>query len=181
MFRLGLALLLLCVLLPVAVHAGERWILIDTAEESLELRAGDEVVVSFPSISFGRGGVSDIHMAGDNTTPRGEYRITRVNKSNRYHLFIGLDYPTLEHVDAAHRRGLISDRVYGEMLDYAVARGRFPADSPLGGHIGIHGLGKADPVYHRRFHWTQGCVALTDAQVETLADLVDVGTRVVIR
>ncbi len=179
--RLGLAFLLLCAPLPGVSHAGDRWILVDTVEGNLQLHAGDELVLSFPSISFGRGGVSDIHMAGDQTTPRGEFHITRVNESDNYHLFIGLDYPTMEHVDAAHRQGLIDDQTYGEMLDYAMARGTFPHDSPLGGHIGIHGLGRADPDFHKRFHWTQGCIALTDAQVESLADLVQVGMPVVIR
>jgi murein L,D-transpeptidase YafK len=176
-----LLLLLLCISIQTGAAARERWILIDTAEERLELRDGDEVVLSFPRISLGRGGVSDIHMAGDMTTPRGEFQITRMHDSERYHLFIGLDYPTMEHVDTAHRQGLISNEAYGELLDHAIAHGRFPADSPLGGHIGIHGVGEADPVYHRRFHWTEGCIALTDAQVDVLAELVNVGTRVVIR
>ncbi len=179
--RLAL-LLLLCVLAAPSQAERERWILIDTERERLELRAGDEVVLAFPAISFGRGGVSRIHLAGDRTTPLGEFRITRVDDSDRFHLFIGLDYPTLEHVDAAHREALIDDAVYGELLDYALNNGGdFPHNSPLGGHIGIHGIGDGSPEFHRRFHWTEGCIAMTNAQVEDLSRLVDVGTAVVIR
>jgi L,D-peptidoglycan transpeptidase YkuD (ErfK/YbiS/YcfS/YnhG family) len=51
----------------------------------------------------------------------------------------------------------------------------------LGGAIGIHGIGGGSPDVHRRFHWTEGCVAVSNEQIERLAELVGIGTRVVIR
>ncbi|MFC6670290.1 L,D-transpeptidase family protein [Marinobacterium aestuariivivens] len=53
-----------------------------------------------------------------------------------------------------------------------------PQDTPLGGQIGIHGLGGGDPDVHELFNWTNGCVALTDAEVKRLARWVNRGTRV---
>jgi L,D-peptidoglycan transpeptidase YkuD (ErfK/YbiS/YcfS/YnhG family) len=59
--------------------------------------------------------------------------------------------------------------------------GQPPQNTILGGAIGIHGIGNGDPEIHKRFHWTEGCVAVTNEQIERLAELVDIGTRVVIR
>jgi lipoprotein-anchoring transpeptidase ErfK/SrfK len=51
----------------------------------------------------------------------------------------------------------------------------------LGGHIGIHGVGRGDLRIHQQFDWTQGCIALTNEQIEQLQNLVRVGDRVVIQ
>lgn len=179
--RLLVSCLLLAILAPGVASAVERWILVDTSTGVLEVRSGDEPLLQFPSVSHGRGGVSDIHLKGDRTTPRGEYRITRINDSRQFHRFIGLDYPTADHLDAAHRQGLVDTEEYRELLDHLFVHGMLPHDSSLGGHIGIHGIGDGDPDIHERFHWTLGCIALTNEEVTRLAELVDVGTRVVIR
>ena len=55
-----------------------------------------------------------------------------------------------------------------------------PQNTALGGYIGIHGLGNRDPAIHKKMNWTDGCIALTDEQIEQLAQWIDVGTRVVI-
>ena len=68
------------------------------------------------------------------------------------------------------------------MVIDAIKNGRTPPqNTPLGGHIGIHGVGAGDPRIHTNFNWTNGCVALTNEQVTRLAALIKVGTRVEIR
>ena len=56
-------------------------------------------------------------------------------------------------------------------------------DTPLGGAIGIHGIGEEndDRLHVQRWqNWTQGCIALTNREIRELRRFVDVGTRVVI-
>ena len=57
-----------------------------------------------------------------------------------------------------------------------------PQDTPLGGQIGIHGLGHGNPGIHNAgINWTSGCVALDNRQIEALRPWVKVGMRVEIR
>jgi lipoprotein-anchoring transpeptidase ErfK/SrfK len=56
-----------------------------------------------------------------------------------------------------------------------------PQHTPLGGYIGIHGVGSGDPEVHRAYNWTNGCVALTNAQIDILAEWARAGTPVEIR
>lgn len=162
-----------------APHSG-IWVHVDTRDGITEIRRGDESILRLEEIAFGRGGVSDLHLNGDGTTPRGEYRITHFNRESRFHRFIGINYPTLRHLDRARARGRISDEAYWDTLDAGLRMGRFPQDGPLGGHIGFHGIGNGDHRVHKAFNWTQGCIAMTNAQIETLMNWVRVGTPVII-
>jgi hypothetical protein len=63
-----------------------------------------------------------------------------------------------------------------------VAKGRLPPqNTALGGRIGLHGLGRGDPKVHQQFNWTNGCIALTNEQIDQLLTWVGKGTRVSIR
>ena len=159
----------------------EVWVRVDTRRHLAEVMRGEELVVRFPGISIGRAGAAPVHLEGDHTTPLGRYRIQRINRESRFHLFLELNYPRLPHLHEANRKGLLDDDTYLGLLERMWRHGRLPPDTPLGGSIGLHGLGEADPVLHRRLNWTQGCVALTDAQIEALAGHVRVGTVVVIQ
>lgn len=161
--------------------ADQVWLRVDTGRGLAEVMRGDELVVRFPGISIGRGGTAGVHLEGDHTTPLGEYRIQRINRQSRFHLFFELNYPRLPDLHEAHRNGVLDDETYLQLLDRIWRHGRLPPDTPLGGNIGLHGLGEANPLLHRRLNWTQGCVALTDAQIEALAGHVGLGTLVVIQ
>ena len=47
--------------------------------------------------------------------------------------------------------------------------------------IGIHGIGDGDRGVHRDFNWTNGCVALTNEEIDELLRWVKIGTPVEIR
>ncbi|WP_108444588.1 L,D-transpeptidase family protein [Halomonas denitrificans] len=162
-------------------HGGERWVLVDDDEASLEIYQGSRVLERFPSVSLGRGGARPQRRQGDRATPLGEFRVNRFNRRSKFHIFIGLDYPTPTHARMALESGVYSQQDYDDYFSYYRRHGYPPQDTVLGGFIGIHGLGEGDPDIHRRFHWTDGCVAVTDPQVERLSSLIDIGTRVVIR
>ena len=162
-------------------HSNELWVLVDDKEATLSVFRGSALIERFMPISLGRSGAKTQRVRGDNVTPKGEFRINRFNYQSQWRTFMGIDFPTPPHARMALEKGIYSQADYENYFDYYRRNGYPPQDTALGGAIGIHGLGSADPDIHGRFHWTQGCVAVTNEQIDRLTDLVGVGTRVVIR
>ncbi|MGO2008839.1 L,D-transpeptidase family protein [Vreelandella alkaliphila] len=162
-------------------HSNELWVLIDDQDATLSVYRGNALVEHYAPISLGRGGAKTQRVRGDNVTPLGEFRINRFNYESQWHIFIGIDYPTPPHARMALEKGIYSQADYDAYFDHYQRHGSPPQNTALGGAIGIHGIGEGDPDIHGRFHWTQGCVAVTNEQIERVASLVGVGTRVVIR
>ena len=162
-------------------HSNELWVLVDDQESTLSVFRGNALLERFAPISLGRSGAKTQRVRGDNVTPLGEFRINRFNFESQWRTFIGIDYPTPPHARMALEKGIYSQADYENYFDYYRRNGHPPQDTALGGAIGIHGLGSADPDIHGRYHWTQGCVAVTNEQIDRLSELVGVGTRVVIR
>ncbi|MBB3331925.1 murein L,D-transpeptidase YafK [Halomonas campaniensis] len=162
-------------------HDDELWVLVEDREAALSVYRGNRMLERFAPISLGRSGARPARLRGSNVTPLGEFRVNRFNRESDWHIFIGLDYPTPTHARMALEEGVYSQQDYDDYFDYYRRRGYPPQQTALGGFIGIHGIGKGDPEIHQQFHWTQGCVAVTDDQIERLASLIDIGTRVVIR
>jgi lipoprotein-anchoring transpeptidase ErfK/SrfK len=179
--RVGLIRALACVALLLAAGnsaAADYWIRVDTAQRLLEVRDGERVLQTMENISLGRNGVSVDKAIHDRTTPLGSYRVRRINEESRFLIYFGFDYPTLDQAQRAFRAGRIS---YDQLK--AIRRAHYlgqepPANTPLGGLIGIHGLGEGDPGIHEDFDWTDGCIALTNEQALELARWVHLGTRV---
>jgi L,D-peptidoglycan transpeptidase YkuD (ErfK/YbiS/YcfS/YnhG family) len=162
-------------------HSSELWVLIDDKEATLTIFRGNALVERFAPISLGRGGAKTQRIRGDNVTPLGEFIVNRFNFESQWHIFIGIDYPTPPHARMALEKGIYSQADYEAYFDHYRRYGSPPQNTALGGAIGIHGVGGGDPEIHGSFHWTQGCVAVTNEQIVRVAELVDVGTRVVIR
>ncbi|MFG6667427.1 murein L,D-transpeptidase family protein [Halomonas sp. HNIBRBA4712] len=162
-------------------HSNELWVLIDDKEAVLSIFRGNTLIERFAPISLGTGGARTQRVRGDSTTPLGEFRVYRFNRQSKWHIFIGIDYPTPPHARMALETGIYSQADYEAYFDEYRRYGFPPQDTALGGAIGIHGIGTSDPEIHGRYHWTQGCIAVNNQQIERIASLVDVGTRVVIR
>ncbi|MDN6322322.1 MAG: L,D-transpeptidase family protein [Halomonas sp.] len=162
-------------------HSNELWVLVDDQDATLSVFRGNALVDRFAPISLGRAGAKTQRVRGDNVTPKGEFRINRFNYESQWQTFIGIDFPTPTHARMALEKGIYSQADYDDYFDYYRRNGHPPQNTALGGAIGIHGLGSADPDIHGRYHWTQGCVAVTNEQIDRLVELVGVGTRVVIR
>lgn len=159
----------------------DTWVLVEADTNTMTILKGDTKVDKFEYVALGRGGTSNLRKRGDNSTPLGEFHIAWINRQSPFHLFFGLDFPTVQLADLAYREKRIDRDTYYSILDALRERRLPPQNTPLGGRIGIHGLGKADLDIHRDFNWTQGCVALTNPEIERLARWVQIGTRVVIR
>jgi lipoprotein-anchoring transpeptidase ErfK/SrfK len=160
------------------VTADDVWIDIDTGSRSLTVMDGGDTLRVFENISVGRNGVTSEKVVKDRRTPLGSYRVRRINEESRFHIFFGFDYPNLQQSQSAFRAGRIS---YDQLKSIRKAHylGREPpSDTPLGGLIGIHGLGDGDPAIHEEYNWTDGCIALTNEDVDELAGWIRLGTRV---
>jgi murein L,D-transpeptidase YafK len=166
-----------------AVQGGDTWILVDTRKMTLSVLAGDRVLRSYEDIAIGRAGTTKSKKQGDDKTPLGEFRLVQARAAPKtpFHRFFGLDYPTVRHAERALLAGVIAPEQYAA-INRAFQNGRIPPQTtPLGGYIGIHGIGKGDPAIHADFNWTQGCIALTNQQIDDLAQWIHIGMRVVVR
>lgn len=170
---------------PGSVSAGrpqaDSWILVDAKMQTLSVFRGDELIERFDNIAIGRGGLAPNRTRGDGTTPSGTFHIDRIRPSSRFVLFFGIDFPRPEQARRALDRGRIDAHDYHRIIDAFERNESPPQDTPLGGQLGIHGLGTASRAVHDGFNWTQGCVALTNAQIKRLSKWVHLGMRVEIR
>lgn len=175
------SVLLLCASLlissPAPANPGVH-VVVDTRSNSLTVFDGDQVAERFENIAIGRAGATPDKRHLDNKTPLGEYRISRIKHDSDYHLFLGFDFPTEPQARRALGDGRINRAQYDAIADAAARRRLPPQDTPLGGYIGIHGIGNGDPNIHEAFNWTQGCIALTNEEIDRLARRVRMGTPV---
>ena len=111
----------------------------------------DTLVKIYP-ISLGKSPIGHKQFEGDKKTPEGIYRINERNPNSAYHKNLGISYPNAE--DKA----------------YALSQGKSP-----GGLIKIHGLPNKFPDIgrqHLRKDWTDGCIAVTNEEIDELFNAV---------
>ncbi|WP_087017493.1 L,D-transpeptidase family protein [Thaumasiovibrio subtropicus] len=97
---------------------------------------------------------------GDKRTPEGIYRISAKNRFSRFHLSLRIDYPNQK------------DKVFAE---------RYDLDS--GSDIYLHGLPNnmlLDEAFYQSEDWTEGCIAMSDDDIQYLFKHVDINTPIVI-
>lgn len=113
------------------------------------------------TVELGYNWIADKREEGDGATPEGRYRIvTRMDHlSSDYYRALLIDFPNAE-----------------DRAQFTLARrsGELPASARVGGLIEIHGSGG------RGNDWTNGCVAVTNPEMDDLFRRVDVGTPVTI-
>ena len=135
-------------------------VLVLKKEHKMELFSGETVIKTY-TVALGRGGLAPKQRQGDHLTPEGLYQIDRRNKNSRFYRALHVSYPN--EIDRERARKLGVDP---------------------GGDIMIHGitngLGWLGSV-HRTIDWTNGCIAVTDAEMDEIWLLVPDGTPVEIR
>ncbi len=156
-------------------------IVVSAADRRMTVYQGNAVLATFP-VAIGFNGAAPRRARGDDITPVGHYRVGWINYGTRYGTFMGLTYPNREDAAWGLRQGIISRAQYDAIVS-AIDSGRTPPqNTPLGGAIGIHGMGPqfGDAPDSKVFpgRWTAGCVALSNWDVQQLAALVKVGTPV---
>ncbi len=144
---------------PSALEKADR-ILIFKSKREMQLLHNGKVIKTY-RIALGGTPVGRKERQGDHKTPEGSYTIVGRNPNSQFHRSLRISYPNPEDRARAARMGV----------------------SP-GGDIMIHGLpngygwiGRG----HLSRDWTDGCVAVTDQEIEEIWMLVDNGTPVEIR
>ncbi len=133
-------------------------ILIEKSARRLTVYREGEALRTY-RVALGFAPQGDKDREGDGKTPEGTFRIDRRNPASAFHLSLGLDYP---HPDDRAR---------------AAAAGYSP-----GGDIFIHGQPNGfGAVATLRYDWTEGCIAVSDAEIEELWRITPIGTEVEIR
>ena len=165
---------------PASTDSGV-WLLVDTKAHKIEVKKGELTLETLSGIAIGRKGAGLKSHRGDDITPYGNYRIGWVGEKSNFRKFYGLTYPSKQDAEIALKRGIISQSDYYSIAAAEQFNQIPPQNTPLGGQIGIHGLGAGDEKIHEIFDWTHGCIALTNAQIDHLSQWLDTGTVVKIK
>jgi len=135
-------------------------VLVMKNKRTLQLLHGDKVVKSY-KVALGGDPVGPKRKQGDGKTPEGLYVLDRRNAQSQFYKSIHVSYPNAEDRQQARRIGV----------------------SP-GGDIFLHGLGKKYGWVgsaHTAHDWTNGCVAVTNEEMDEIWKLVKDGTPIEIR
>jgi L,D-transpeptidase catalytic domain len=130
-------------------------VVVDKSDRKMWLHHNEKVLKIY-DVDLGRAPAGHKQFEGEGKTPEGRYTIDRRNPNSRFHLSLGISYPNAQ------------DRAFAE------AQGKKP-----GGEIFIHG--------RSRFRggnigdWTEGCIAVSDKQMEVIYSMIRDGTPIIIR
>lgn len=125
------------------------YIRVDKSARTMALYAGGRLVHTIAGIQLGDAPVGPKRFEGDERTPEGRYMIDYGNPNSAYHLSLHISYPDAR--DSA----------------FARSRGRSP-----GGLIFIHGQPNSLPLGRVPGDWTDGCIAVSNEEIEALWDSV---------
>ena len=148
-------------------------VVIKKKERSLELYDGEKLVKTY-SMVLGFEPAGDKLKEGDGKTPEGEFYVFGKNPKSRFHLSLGLSYPSIDDARRGLGDGLISKAEHDAIVSAINKKEIPPQKTALGGEIYIHGGGIAGD-------WTLGCVAMKNEDIEELFRTLPVGTKVTIR
>jgi murein L,D-transpeptidase YafK len=140
-------------------HRADR-VLVEKQAHRLTLFRGGKTLATY-RIALGRQPSGDKLCKGDHKTPEGLFTIDSHLPASGFHRALHVSYPDAVHRHAARRQGC-----------------------DPGGSIMIHGiknglgwLGRL----HRMIDWTDGCMAVTDREIEEVYAAVPNGTPIEIR
>jgi murein L,D-transpeptidase YafK len=135
-------------------------IVVEKAKRTLTLYSGGFPVRSY-RVALGKEPTGDKVQRGDGRTPEGLFHVDFKNPQSKYHMALHISYP-----DAAHARR-------------AAAMGVSP-----GGDIMVHGLPAAYAkvgAEQADYDWTEGCIAVTDQEIEEIWRAVPQGAPIEIK
>lgn len=133
------------------------YIKIDKSERKLIVYSNGRLIKVY-KISLGKNPNGAKQYQGDNKTPEGVYHINGKNPNSIAYKNLGISYPNKEDILRALK-----------------------LRKPTGGDIKIHGmmndLGFIGRI-HSFFDWTNGCIAVTNSEIDELFKYVKVGTKI---
>ena len=142
-----------------SVAKAEKIVVLKGARKLLLMRDGE--VVRTYRVALGRSPEGPKTRQGDGRTPEGSYVLDWRNPKSRFHRSIHISYPNPADRERARRLGV-----------------------PPGGDIMIHGLPKGAEAVgadHAKWDWTEGCIAVSNAEMNEIWNSVADGTPIEIR
>lgn len=143
-----------------SARSGGSAFVVDKLARRLDVYSDGRKVLSF-RVELGAKGLRQKMHSGDKATPEGRYRVVQVRShgQTRYYKALLLNYPNAE-----------------DMARFAEGkrRGQIPKSVGIGSLIEIHGDGG------RGKDWTDGCIALTNKEMDSLFRYASVNTPVTI-
>ncbi len=156
--------LVLCILLswfaifPAQSAQKVTLIVVDKTARTLTLLSHGKVLRRYTQLKLGPNPQGHKQQEGDGRTPEGQYRINGRNAHSLYHLSLRISYPNAKDIALAKQLGI----------------------SP-GGDIFIHGQPNQSTLERIPIDWTAGCISVSNAEIEEIWSLVDVGTPIQIK
>jgi murein L,D-transpeptidase YafK len=154
------AVMLLALTLPIHALPHADRIIIHKKTRTMELMHAGQMIKSY-KIALGGEPLGPKTRQGDHRTPEGVYVIDSRNAHSQFHRSLHISYPNAADRERARKLGVST-----------------------GGDIYIHGLPNGYGFIgaaHRARDWTDGCVAVTDQEIEEIWGLVENGTPVEIQ
>ena len=143
---------------PAVQHADK--IIIEKSKRTLTLMHGNQTLKTY-KVALGSQSVGPKDRQGDHKTPEGIYSVDAKNPNSVFHLALHLSYPNAADREHARKLGV-----------------------KPGGDVEIHGLGAKFGWVgsaHRLHDWTDGCIAVTNEEIDEIYPLVEIGTPVEIK
>ena len=132
-------------------------------QRQLKLKHHDQIIRSYP-IRLGFNPIGHKQFEGDGKTPEGTYTIDWRNPQSAYYKSLHISYPNPNDLTYAKQRQKSAGgdvMIHGTVPTPATA---FPASS----------------TYMPRKDWTLGCIAVTNADMDEIWQLVKNGTQIII-
>ncbi|MFA5418032.1 MAG: L,D-transpeptidase [Bacteroidales bacterium] len=135
-------------------------ILINKLESTCSVLKSGKTIHTFQA-ELGQNWLGDKVRMGDKATPEGVYKVLKKKSGNetKFYKSLLINYPNDE--DKVRFKKLLADK-------------KIPGNSRIGNLIEIHGNGG------KGVHWTDGCIALSDSDMDKIYKLCKVNTPVII-
>ena len=132
-------------------------VFVDKSARTLQLLSDDKVIKSY-HIALGGNPIGHKQQQGDQRTPVGNYTLDYKNEKSGYYRSIHVSYPNTADKARAKSRGVSA-----------------------GGDIMIHGQKNgfgAFGILNQQRDWTEGCMAVTNDEMDEIMAAVKIGTAI---
>ncbi len=136
-------------------------VLVKKSDRKMYLISQDRIIKKY-NVALGRNPRGHKRQQGDGRTPEGRYVLDYKKSDSAFYKAIHISYPNREDRKSARQQGV-----------------------DPGGRIMIHGQKNGGPEWlsliSEEVNWTDGCIAVTNKEMDEIWRLVNVGTPIEIR
>jgi murein L,D-transpeptidase YafK len=151
---------LMLTLLSFSSLAGIDLVKVDKSENKMYLLEDGKIIKEY-RVAFGGNPKGHKEQEGDKKTPEGTYTLDYKKEDSAFYRSMHISYPNQKDLDQAKKKGVSA-----------------------GGLIMVHGQRNTlqwSSKIIQRFNWTNGCIALTNNEMDEFMLLVNTGTKIKIQ